>query len=383
MVVAVTFKWGQSYTAAHVNRLARQLPIPLVCITDDPTGIECETRPLWPDHADLPAPIVSCWRRLKIFDPATQAMLPGDRWLILDLDVTITGDLAPILSRPEPFVSWSDPNHRGQLCGSVWLLSAGAHPEVWADFDPVRSPKLAHAAGYRGSDQAWLSYRLRDSAVFGPEVVSYKKHCRQSGKLPKGAHIVVFHGKPKPWDAGLPAWCDPLPGGRRALVLGGARTVWDDADRALDMAEFDAVLAVNDIGAHWSGKIHHWCTLHCEKLPAWEADRRARGHPGGYVRWGHKADQRVDRHTSDWRGSSGLFAAKVALELGYERIVLAGVPMAAGEAHFFDGGAWTPAGRYLSAWNQHRADLAGRVRSMGGWSAELLGVPDDGWLAGG
>ena len=377
MAVALTFRWGATYTAEHVNRLARQLPIPLVCITDDPTGIECEAMPLWSDLADLPGPIVSCWRRLKLFDPEAQATLPGDRWLVLDLDVTITGDLGPILAREEPFVGWRDPNHP-QLCGSAWLLSRGHRPDVWADFDPAASPAMLRAKGLRGSDQAWLSHKLKGCATFGREVVSYKKHCRHG--LPAAAHIVCFHGQPKPWAKGLPAWCDPQPGTRRALVLGGAKSVWQDAERALEMAEFDAVIATNDAGARWSGRLDHWCTLHREKLPRWEKERRLRGYPGGYVRWGHAADKRVDRVTTDWRGSSGLFAVKVAIELGYSRIVLAGVPMAADGAHFFSDEAWTAARGYLSAWNVRAKEMAGRVRSMSGWTARLLGEVDERWL---
>ena len=379
MAVALTFRWGAAYTAAHVNRLARQLPIPLVCITDDPTGIECETLPLWPDLADLPGPLVSCWRRLRLFDPEVQAMLPGDRWLVLDLDVTITGDLSPILAREEPFVGWRDPNHP-QLCGSVWLLSRGHRPDVWQDFDLARSPALVKTLGFRGSDQAWLSHKFKDCATLGREVVSFKKHCRNG--LPKEAHIAVFHGQPKPWAKGLPAWCDPRPRGKRCLILGGAASVWDDAERALEMAEFDAVIAVNDIGVHWPGRLDAWATLHPEKLPRWERDRRTRGYPGGYVRWSHAEKPHIDRMTTDWRGSSGLFAVKVALEEGYDKIVLAGIPMTAGDAHFFDDASWTASRGYLPAWNKRRLEMSGRVRSMSGWTALLLGEVDEGWLAG-
>ena len=46
-------------------------------------------------------------------------------------------------------------------------ITAGTLQEIWSDFDPATSPKEASDAGFRGSDQAWISYRLgRDAEVW-------------------------------------------------------------------------------------------------------------------------------------------------------------------------------------------------------------------------
>lgn len=170
--------------------------------------------------------------------------------------------------------------------------------------------------------------------------------------------------------------------GDRALVLGGAAGLWADVEGALELGEFDIVLATNDAGAAWAGRLDHWVTLHPEKLPAWEQQRAERGYPNGYVRWSHKADARSDRHTSDVRGSSGLFAVKVAREIGCDRIVLCGVPMEAEGAHFFDEGRWKPAAEYRNRWAARDEPLKLRkcVRSMSGWTRRTYGAPDAGWL---
>ncbi|WP_414461810.1 hypothetical protein [Hyphomicrobium sp. DY-1] len=175
----------------------------------------------------------------------------------------------------------------------------------------------------------------------------------------------------------------PLPRPKRCLVLGGGASVWTDAEAALDLAEFDFVIAANDIGAHWAGKIDVFCSLHPEKLEGWIRARREKGHPDGFTTWAHKkiAGCPVDRATSDWKGSSGLFAVKIARELGYERIVLCGVPMSAEGAHFFDDNPWDASKTFRQAWINRRAEIAPYVRSMSGWSRSMLGEPSSDWLA--
>src|SRR5690606_9581381 len=72
------------------------------------------------------------------------------------------------------------------------------------DFDPQTSPKETNAAGYRGSDQAWISYRLGgDEAVWdAPEVVGYRG---RGGAITidqvSRASVVMFFGPTDPWNA--------------------------------------------------------------------------------------------------------------------------------------------------------------------------------------
>jgi len=170
---------------------------------------------------------------------------------------------------------------------------------------------------------------------------------------------------------------------KRALILGGASCVWEDVEAALDLAEFDCIIAANDVGAHWSGPLDHWVSLHPEKLNGWLRARREKGYPDGFTTWSHKkqAGCNVDRATDDWKGSSGLFAVKVARELGYERIVLCGVPLNAEGAHFFDAKPWKAFQGFRNGWLNHRAEIAPYVRSVSGWTREILGAPDESFLA--
>jgi hypothetical protein len=246
MLTIVCFKWkpkdywdGVSrceFTAEHVNILHSMIkrhyhnPFRFVCITDDPEGIEAETFPIWDDLADVVNPLrgwVSCYRRLKIF---SKEMLPifGPRILLLDLDCVIVDDVTAIWDRPEPFVGirlhpqryspykgLKTTAHRRRqdvsylktnesYGGAMYLLDTGAFPEVWEDFDILNSPQEAIHHGYRGSDQAWLSYKLGTEHPVWTVKDDGVRSARYDGllikhRLPAGTRMVIFHGRHRPW----------------------------------------------------------------------------------------------------------------------------------------------------------------------------------------
>lgn len=166
-----------------------------------------------------------------------------------------------------------------------------------------------------------------------------------------------------------------------ALVLGGAACIWDDLD-GVPQGWADIVLAVNDIGSHYPGVVHHWCSLHPEKFPAWEATRKALGHPDGYKKWGRVRpagvdEGPVDEVTDHWGGSSAGLAVRIALkELGATHVVLCGCPQTE-TRHYHNNRKWEHWDVYWADWER----LAGegklvRVRSMSGRTRDLLGEPE-------
>lgn len=220
MLTVACWKWKgpaayrSQFTAEHVNVLARMVarhyarPHRFVCITDDAEGIDPQVGivPLWDEFAAILSPHgvanPSCYRRLKAFAPEMRQVL-GKRFVWLDLDSVVTGDLAPLFDRTEPFLSWGDTNPRNSVNGSMIMMDAGAHPQVYADFDPQTSPELTRRLGYFGSDQAWISYKLGDGQPrWGVKdgIYSYRVHLRpQRGVLPSNARLVFFHGQHDPW----------------------------------------------------------------------------------------------------------------------------------------------------------------------------------------
>lgn len=208
-------RYRSSFGAPQVNVLRAmverhyQRPHRFSCITDDPAGIDQRVRiiPLWPDLADLPSPHgwanPSCFRRLKLFGPEA-ASIVGDRFVWLDLDVVICGNLEPVFDRAEDFVMWEGQASANPYNGSMLLMNAGARPQVWTDFDPKTSPGAGRLQGYVGSDQAWIAAKLgRGEPVWtrADGVYSWRNHIRvvPGAPLPANARIVFFHGHTDAW----------------------------------------------------------------------------------------------------------------------------------------------------------------------------------------
>lgn len=186
-------------------------------------------------------------------------------------------------------------------------------------------------------------------------------------------------------DAPKPLKQAPQKKPRTALVLGGADCLWSDIESALDLGEFDGVVACNDAGAEWRGRLDAWVTLHPNKMQGWRDKRRANGlcPAGNHI--AHRQDAGIDEvREYRWQGSrrsgsSGLFATKIALESGFDRAVLCGIPMDS-QAHFFDKRLWTSNSTFTTAWREVLPHIKGRVRSMSGETAKWLGVPTEDWL---
>lgn len=223
MLTVVTFKWRaptgyrSTFAGEHVDTLRRMVarhyrkPHRFVCVTDDPAGItepDVELFELWSDFGTVANPSgrhnPSCYRRLRLFAKNPGSWL-GERFVVLDLDAVIVGSLAPLWDRTEDFVIWKSATSGNPYNGSMWMLNAGARPQVWRDFDPNVSPRESHSAGYYGSDQAWIAQSLgRGEATWGREdgVLSFRNDVRpRGGALPPGAKVVFFHGKTDPWSA--------------------------------------------------------------------------------------------------------------------------------------------------------------------------------------
>jgi hypothetical protein len=187
-------------------------PHEFVCVTDDPKGLERSIRvvPLWSDFRKLTNPTGShnpnCYPRLKLFSHEARELI-GERFVCIDIDMVLTGDLRPLWNRPEEFVIWGGSGKWGQTFynGSMWMMTAGSRARVWETFRPVASPAAAMRGGHRGSDQGWISYCLGNAEAIWTKadgVYSYRVDLKSKAyRLPEDARVVAFHGKVSPWDA--------------------------------------------------------------------------------------------------------------------------------------------------------------------------------------
>lgn len=181
-----------------------------------------------------------------------------------------------------------------------------------------------------------------------------------------------------------------------AVVLGSARCIWDDCAK-IDFTKVE-VIAINNMIMHHKGRVHHGISLHPEEPPLWRQLRWTNQCEESHViTHSHRLPENNDnlppyefktRHGLDylWEieggrgGSSGLFAAMIGLALGYDKIILAGVPID-GTGHFFD-----PPGKVVNQFlgtnikeewdNANRNYFKGRVKSLSGRTREWLGEPE-------
>ncbi len=222
MLTVCCWRWGGLFGPEYVNRLRvaleRHLHIPhqLVCVTDDPRGIDPWIRivQLPKRHADTPR----CRRRMRQFDSAWALDNLGPRILSIDLDVVIVDDLTPVVDRPEPIVGWKV-GHAGVYSGSFLLYDAAALRGAWLAFD-ADPEGFPFAGGARGvpSDQAMLNHYVAATAT---PVATWTE----------ADGFVTYYGRGYAHlqHLGVGPACPRPPAGARIIVLGSAdKAVMDE-----------------------------------------------------------------------------------------------------------------------------------------------------------
>jgi hypothetical protein len=194
--IACVLKSGGEYTPEHVHRLrdavARHLPgARFVCLSDVP--VNCERIILqhdWPGW----------WAKMEMFRPH----VVGDV-LYMDLDTMIVGDLSEIAS-VNGLTVLSDFYWPQRIQSSLMFIPEAERAPIWKAFtaDPARHMREC-TTRERWGDQGflngfWSGRAARWQGVLPGHVSSWKVHCRQG--VPPDTRIIVFHGKPRPWEVG-------------------------------------------------------------------------------------------------------------------------------------------------------------------------------------
>jgi hypothetical protein len=192
---------------------------------------------------------------------------------------------------------------------------------------------------------------------------------------------------------------------KSALVIGCASEVWRDVIAAQRLARYDAIYCVKQMGIHYPHAFNVWVTLHPEVMDEYETQRHQKGFPNGYQIVApppnelgmHGAKGNITRRASyvladDLSASagSGLYGAKVALEDGFDKVVLAGIPMTADSGHFLPksrnvygqvrGDIWRDVNSFLVGMEIALPRMQGKVKSMSGYTMKVLGAPSAEWI---
>lgn len=211
MLKVVSFLWGEKYGPEHVNKLYRgvkrnlKIPFKFFVFTDRQEEFDkgIIQHPLWNKCRHLGG----CYNRMYIFHEDFRHIL-GKRFVCIDLDCVVTGDLTPLFDRDDDFIinSYQPLAHgRGKSAtdqiynGGMFMMDAGARSHVWHRFDFVGSPPLLkNRRDIVGTDQAWIRHILGpNEKTWGVKDGVYEAR-NINNRLPKDARIVFFAGNRDP-----------------------------------------------------------------------------------------------------------------------------------------------------------------------------------------
>ena len=209
-VTFITWMWGDKYGVRDVKKLVSGVRRNMsgghyrfVLVTNE--------KIILPDVDVVPLPDPdltgrSCFCRLRMFDPEWQRQHGmDDRLVSLDLDLLVTGPIAPLFDRQEKFLILQGVNavNPNPFNCSLMMLRAGSHPEVWRDFSLEKAGEMEFHEF--PDDQGWIWHKLPDAegwvAGSSSGIYGFKKPgwpVNAQNNLPRDARIVAFIGSRKP-----------------------------------------------------------------------------------------------------------------------------------------------------------------------------------------
>jgi hypothetical protein len=121
------------------------------------------------------------------------------------------------------------------------------------------------------------------------------------------------------------------------VILGSGRCVWDDFQEFMTGSVVPDVMCMNDIVMHYPGPVRHFYSNDFNMGPKWLAARRPELRKSyGAVAYTHSCRDGA-QYLWPWpgHGTSGLNAVYTGLALGYDSVVLCGIPLD-DSGHYFD-----------------------------------------------
>ena len=179
-----------------------------------------------------------------------------------------------------------------------------------------------------------------------------------------------------------------------AAMIGCAPCWENDLERLISFCPDFDIFAIG-LDCPYKSRIDYFVTYHIEDIEAYKNKR---------MKEGLSLDYKVISHTNDFTkycrernkkakwantnvdivyphqapsGSSSLLGTKAALfKLGYNKVVLIGCPMDTGSIENKDKSYSV----FRKGWLHFKSDLIGKVKSMSGWTKELLGELTKEWI---
>lgn len=195
MHVVLVCKSGGDYGPRSVARLQKQIDLPIIVLTD--FDEDCfdgvEVRPLrhnWPGW----------WSKIEFFREDLHYL----DCLYLDLDVVVVDSLEDM--GRDGFAMWVDPFGHGFNSSVMYKPREAGTRHLYEDFKETPAKFMQEFSvgngtknGLMWGDQGYITKYGRTSGrnYRAPEVCSFKKDGQE-----EDCKVLVFHGQPKPYEAG-------------------------------------------------------------------------------------------------------------------------------------------------------------------------------------
>ncbi|MDM7950132.1 glycosyltransferase [Hydrogenophaga sp.] len=219
--VVLCMKWGTLYPPEYVNVLYSACrkyitgDFRFVCLTNEPEGIVSgvEVFPIPDIGLDEWHYYNGAWPKLGVFK-ADLYELKG-RALFIDLDTVLLDNIDALFEQPGPLVAidndpWKERTGHPCTMSSVFAFELGSLEHVVAQLREDRDGLVKRHI----IEQEYLHHAVEGIRYWPQEwLVSFKYHLRRPllvdrflapSAPPKGARLLIFHGKPRPVDLARP-----------------------------------------------------------------------------------------------------------------------------------------------------------------------------------
>lgn len=168
------------------------------------------------------------------------------------------------------------------------------------------------------------------------------------------------------------------------VVIGTGPTMWEDIAKISVDCDY---MAVNKAAVLFTRPIKYMCSLHWENIAKMKHERNCVGGNSSYTTFSKIKDEGVDKvfHFLMMSGSSGLYGIMIGKVLGYEKIILCGIPLTKEKGFELQNGSMPSldigVGIFQDNWTRYKElGILDCVRSYSGFTKDLLGYPDSKWL---
>ena len=163
----------------------------------------------------------------------------------------------------------------------------------------------------------------------------------------------------------------------KLMVLIGCAPCWEEDINSLKFLANDFDVMAIGADCPYSGAIQYFATYHFVDLPIYKMRRKNINSNLDFKVIGHKERPEIDivePHKAP-TGSSSLLGAVAAIKIGHKKIILCGCPMEGANKNKI-----TPYDYFQKGWVARLPEIKDFVRSMSGYTKEILGKPTKEWI---